>query len=178
MQLVNANFVILMYISLNIYQKCRKVRKTKKVRNNADFSQQCRITPLHFDRCNCKSAMLVGRAIKINSSIDSTNVLVANLKPLRPKQLFMAASNQTHYFLWQFKGAKPTTNVAIHNAQCSGFKFVATGTFVLSILDLDRSMACYLIQERKCISSMMLSPHQARVFARLSHWQLLFIFMR
>ena len=39
MQLVNANFVILMYISLNIYQKCRKVRKTKKVRNNADFSQ-------------------------------------------------------------------------------------------------------------------------------------------
>ena len=29
------------------------------------------------------------------------------------KQLYMAASNQAHYFLWLFKGVKPATNVAI-----------------------------------------------------------------
>ena len=38
---------------------------------------------LRYFNSNGKSAMLVGDvAIKMNSSIDSTNVLVANMKPL------------------------------------------------------------------------------------------------
>ena len=32
---------------------------------------------------------------------------------MRPKQLSEDANNQAHYFLWQFKGVKPATNVVI-----------------------------------------------------------------
>ena len=32
---------------------------------------------------------------------------------IRPKQLSTAASIQGHYFVWEFKGVKPATNVAI-----------------------------------------------------------------
>ena len=43
--------------------------------------------------------MLVRCGYKDELKYDSTNVLVS--------------SNQVHYFLWHFKGLKPTTNVAI-----------------------------------------------------------------
>ena len=51
------------------------------------------------------------------------------------KQLSIAASNQAHYFLWQFKEVKPATNVIIvPNIVIAGF-MLASSTFMLSILE-------------------------------------------
>ena len=72
-------------------------------------------------------------AIKINSSTDSINVLVANMKP--PYWALwssMAASNQAHFFVVNLRSKVHYQRG--HTAQYSGFKLAAS-TFVLSILE-------------------------------------------